>query len=194
MKSSNIAIFVSGKGSNAETLMRYFSTHKTIGVQLVLTNNKEAEVIEIAEKFGVFVVVCSNDDIASGDSLIALLKQHTIHFIVLAGFLRKIPPALIDAFPSRIINIHPSLLPKFGGKGMYGDNVHKAVLEAKEKLTGITIHTIDERYDHGMQLAQFDVALAENDSLDSVRAKVKVLEHKYFASTIEEYINNLASS
>lgn len=190
---SSIAVFASGNGSNAAQLMRYFSAHERIGVRLVVTNNKNAGVTEVAKTFEVPVEVFTNEAIAEGTPLLDVLSDYKINTIVLAGFLRKIPAALIDAFPSRIINIHPSLLPKFGGKGMYGDFVHQAVLEAKENKTGITIHTIDERYDEGNQLAQFEVALSQDDTLDTLRSKVQALEHKHFAETIDHYITTLES-
>ena len=194
MNATNIAIFASGKGSNADRLMQYFATKEEMGIRLVLTNKPDAGVIDFATKHNIPVAICSNSAIENGDEVLEILSKHNIDLIVLAGFLRKIPAKLITSFPDKIINIHPSLLPKHGGKGMYGDFVHQAVLNATDKKTGITIHTVDERYDHGKRLAQYEVALTNDETIDSIRAKVQSLEHSYFASTIENYIKELTKT
>lgn len=188
MKPVNIALFASGKGTNADRIMHYFKGHKEISIQLVVSNKKEAGVLSFAENHKVPHIVFSNDEISNGNPVISFLKAKKIDYIVLSGFLRKIPEVLIASYPNRIINIHPSLLPKHGGKGMYGDFVHKAVLEAKDKKTGITIHTIDEEYDHGTKIAQYEVEVDSKDTMTSIRTKVQELEHRYFASTIEQFL------
>lgn len=194
MNAKNIAIFASGKGSNADRLMQYFATKEEMGIRLVLTNKPDAGVIDFAAKHNIPVAICTNTAIENGAEVMDILSKHKIDLIVLAGFLRKIPSQLIVAFPEKIINIHPSILPKHGGKGMYGDFVHQSVLTAKDKKTGITIHTVDERYDHGKRLVQHEVVLTANETLDSIRAKVQSLEHTYFAKTIENYIKELTKN
>lgn len=188
MKVKSIAIFASGKGTNADRLMHYFKDSPDISIRLVLSNRVDAGVLSIANNHKVNVEICSNAEIEKGEKLIALMQKHKIDYVVLSGFLRKIPAALINVYPGKIINIHPSLLPKHGGKGMYGDHVHEAVIKAQDKKTGITIHTIDERYDHGKQLAQFEVELDQNETISTVRDKVQLLEHIHFGPTVEKYI------
>ena len=148
----NIAIFASGNGSNAENIYHYFKKNNLpVTVALIVTNNPNAFVIERAKKMNVPVeVFYKNDFYRHPEKIIAQLKKYAVDYIVLAGFLLKIHPEIIRAYPNKIINIHPSLLPKFGGKGMYGDNVHKAVIEAGEKESGITIHFVNEEYDKGV--------------------------------------------
>ncbi|HAA01661.1 MAG TPA: phosphoribosylglycinamide formyltransferase [Flavobacteriales bacterium] len=188
----NLAIFASGTGSNAERLMSYFRDSGYAVVKLVVCNNPSAGVLEIARRNGVEVLLQDNS-IFSGDgaSLVDELKHRNIDLIVLAGFLRKIPVSLIHSFSDRIINIHPALLPKFGGKGMFGDNVHQAVLAAHEKETGITIHLVNEEYDKGRILFQGKCMLHENDTVADVRAKVHELEHRFFPEEVERYIKGI---
>lgn len=194
MNATNIAIFASGKGSNADRIMHYFTTKNEVVIKLVITNNPNAGVIDFAAKHNIPISICTNTAIENGAEVMGILSKQKIDMIVLAGFLRKIPSQIITAFPEKIINIHPSLLPKHGGKGMYGDFVHQAVLSAKDKKTGITIHTVDERYDHGKQLAQYEVALTNNETIDTIRLKIQELEYNHFAPTIENYINTITKT
>ncbi len=185
----NIAIFASGNGSNCENIIRHFSGSKEISVGLVITNNAEAKVIERAKKFGVAVEVLSRSEINSSEILLPLLERHGITFIVLAGFMLFIPSFLIEAFPHQIVNIHPSLLPKYGGKGMYGMHVHEAVKAAKETETGITIHFVNNRYDEGKHIAQFKTSVSPTDSAEDIAQKVHALEYEHYPKVIEELLS-----
>lgn len=185
----NIAIFASGNGTNCENIIRHFSGSPETRVALVVTNNAEAKVIERAKKFGVAVEVLSRQEINNSETLLHLLEQHGVTFIVLAGFMLFIPSFLIDAFPERIVNIHPSLLPKYGGKGMYGMHVHEAVKAAGETETGITIHFVNNRYDEGKHIAQFKTSISPADSAEEIAAKVHALEYEHYPAVIEKLIN-----
>jgi len=183
-----LAIFASGNGSNAEKLMHYFAENPHAEVTLVVSNKPDAGVLKHAENHTVETCVFENADFVSGEKVLANLQQRDIDYIVLAGFLRKIPDTLIAAYAGRIINIHPALLPKFGGKGMYGMHVHTAVKEAGETKTGITIHLVDEEFDNGEHLAQYTCPVTAEDTPATIAAKVQSLEHQYFGPTIEKYI------
>ena len=188
MKSKkHIAIFASGGGSNAEVIMKYFKEHEKINVSLIVTNNPQAGVIEKAEKHNVPVYIGKNEDFNT-TAFLELLNKLQVDFIILAGYLKKIPTLLLENFHNKIINIHPALLPKFGGKGMYGMNVHKAVVEAKEKRSGMTIHLVNEHYDEGAVIEQHEVEINSSDNAETVAKKVLELEHKYFAPCIEKVI------
>jgi len=187
MKNIRIALFASGKGSNAAKIIRHFTQSSSIEVAVVITNNENAGVVQIARNASVSCEVFSNEQVEKGDDLMLSLTQHAIDFIVLAGFLRKIPFSLIEMFPNRIINVHPALLPKFGGKGMYGKFVHQAVIEAREKQTGITIHLVNEDYDKGSFIAQFFATIDPSDDVNDVEKKVQLLEHTFFPVVIEKY-------
>ena len=150
----NIAIFASGSGTNAENIIRYLQENDFIRVALVLSNRSDAYVLERANRLKVPSRVFFKDDWSSGEQILLSLREYNIDFIVLAGFLVRVPEILLHAYPNKIINIHPALLPKFGGKGMYGDRVHEAVVAAGEKESGITIHYINERYDEGNTIFQ----------------------------------------
>ena len=180
-----IAIFASGSGSNAENICAHFSTHPEIRVELVITNRKQAFVLQRMARLGVEARFVPNNDFENG-TLIETLRRKRIDLIVLAGFLKLIPVSLIEAFPKRIINIHPALLPKFGGQGMYGMNVHDAVVLAKEKTTGITIHYIDDKFDEGEIIAQYTTDLSPDDTPEAVAAKIHELEMKWFPVVIEK--------
>lgn len=188
---TNIAIFASGTGSNADKLIAYFQhlSSSKMKISLVISNNPNAKVLEKAKKANIETAIFSNNDFEEATPIVEYLKTKNIKWIVLAGFLRKISPNLLQAFPNRIINIHPSLLPKYGGKGMYGINVHKAVVAAGEKESGITIHVIDEEYDKGKILHQKSCAITPSDTPEDVAKKVLELEHQYFAKVVEETIN-----
>lgn len=182
-----IAIFASGKGSNAKTIIDYFKDHPQIEVSLIVCNNPRAGVLEIAEEEKIPVLLLNKKEF-NETGYADELRKYGISFIVLAGFLWKVPPALIQAYPDRIVNIHPALLPRYGGKGMYGQAVHEAVVTAKEKESGITIHFVDEIYDNGTIIFQATCEVGENDTWDAVAKKVQELEHRHFAPVIEKLL------
>lgn len=184
----NIAIFASGSGSNAENIIKYFKDNKNIHVKLIVSNKSDAYVLERAKKFNIQSTIFNKTDFNESEKVIETLKANNIDFIVLAGFLLKVPQNIIDAFPNKIINIHPALLPKFGGKGMYGDNVHKAIIQAKETESGITIHYINENYDEGNIIFQAKCEVLPTDTYQNVADKVHELEYQYFPKTIEKTI------
>ena len=184
----NIAVFASGNGTNAHQIMRYFAGDSKVKIRLVVTNNEKAAILNKCKQEGVPCFVFPKDNFVTPDALITFLIQNNIDYIVLAGFLLQIPRALIKEFPKKIINIHPALLPKFGGKGMYGSNVHKAVMEAGEKETGITIHYVNEQYDKGEIILQQKCAIAPEDTVESVALKVQQLEHEYYPETLNNII------
>jgi phosphoribosylglycinamide formyltransferase-1 len=184
-----IAIFASGTGTNAERIIDRFRHHPTIRVRLVVCNKPGAGVLGIAAKEGIPVLLVEKEPFFRGNGYVDTLKDQGIDFLVLAGFLWKIPVALVKAYPGKIINVHPALLPKYGGKGMYGRYVHEAVLAAGEKETGITIHYVDELYDHGQVLFQASIAVEAADTPETVAAKVHRLEHTHFPEIIEKVIN-----
>jgi phosphoribosylglycinamide formyltransferase-1 len=188
MKPIKIALFASGTGSNAEKIIQYFAQTTLVEVVFVLSNKVNAPIVSSAKALGVSVIVCTNTEIEDPSFLVHLCKDHDIKYIILAGFLRKIPDTLIVAYPEKIINIHPSLLPKYGGAGMYGRNVHAAVHAAKEKETGISIHYVSEEFDSGRIIAQYSVAITAEDTIDTIQEKVHHLEHQHFAPMIEREI------
>jgi len=181
-----IVIFASGSGTNAENIIKHFSGNERAKVTLVLTNNKDAGVLKRAKELNIPSKIFSKTHLNSEEFLHFLKKE--ADFIVLAGFLLKIPERIIEEFPYRIINIHPALLPKYGGKGMYGMYVHKAVVENKEPFTGITIHYVNERYDEGAIIFQEKVALTSNDTPEDVARKIHQLEQKNFPKIIEKVL------
>lgn len=187
---TKIAIFVSGNGSNCENIIKYFATSETIDVALVLSNRADAYALQRAAKHGVPSVVMCKTDFNDEAGLTAILNQYDIDFIVLAGFLLMIPEFLVKRYRHRMINIHPSLLPKYGGKGMYGHHVHEAVKAAGETETGITIHWVSPVCDEGEIISQFKTAIASTDTADDIAAKVHSLEMKHFPETIMRIINN----
>ncbi len=182
-----IAILASGNGTNAEKIIQYFNTSDIASVVSVGTNKEDAGVIDRAKKLGVPHFTFQKKELENG-SVRALLMIKRIDLIVLAGFLLKIPDNLIKGFPNAIINIHPALLPKFGGKGMYGMNVHKAVKDAGEQQSGITIHWVNEHYDEGQVIFQKRVDLSPNDTPAQIAAKVQELEHNYYPKVIENLL------
>lgn len=186
MKAESVAVFASGNGSNALRLIDYFNAKNgPVSIDLLVCNKPDAPVVEKAREKGVEVLIVDNATVENGLTLLQELDYRAINWIVLAGFLRKIPLNMIHGFRDRIINIHPSLLPKFGGKGMYGMHVHKAVVAAGEKQTGISVHLVNEEFDKGRILAQFSVTLTENDTPETVAEKVQQLEHAHFAEVVE---------
>jgi phosphoribosylglycinamide formyltransferase-1 len=172
--------------------LEHFRQTGTAEVSLILCNKPDAYVLERAKQLGISSLLIDKERFRSGDAHLSELKSAGIELIVLAGFLWKIPQALIDAYPQRIINIHPALLPKYGGKGMYGHYVHQAVIEAGERESGITIHLVDEEYDHGRHLAQFTCPVLPDDTPDTLAARIHVLEHSHFPEVVEAYVQKLA--
>ncbi len=185
--SKNIAIFASGSGSNAERIVEYFSDSKEINVKLFLCNNPEAGVIQRAERLNIPLVMFNRQQFKSGE-VVDILKENQIDWVILAGFLWLVPKNVVEAFPNKIINIHPALLPKFGGKGMYGHFVHEAVVENKETESGITIHLVNEHYDEGAIIFQASYPVVPTDTPEDVAKKGQVLEHKHFPEVIEKAI------
>jgi phosphoribosylglycinamide formyltransferase-1 len=190
MKNERLAIFASGNGSNAVRLVDYFQNHGSIEIAVILTNNKNAGVIQRVKNSGVKTNIIDNKQGNQGDVLIDLMQSNKIDFIILGGYLRKIPGSFISAFQDKIINIHPALLPKYGGKGMYGTHVHGAVKEAGDIETGITIHLVNQNYDEGRILAQYKTAVSLNDDAFEIQRKVQELEHEWFPVEVEKYITN----
>ena len=188
MQKKRLAIFASGNGTNAMNLIHFFKSSKEAEIGFVLSNRAEAGVLEKAKSEGVEVVVVSNEHVQEGDPLVVICKERAIDLIVLAGFLRKIPDQLIRNYPNKIVNIHPALLPNYGGKGMYGMHVHQAVLDNKEKETGITIHYVNEHYDEGEFIFQKAVNVEDCKSPEEIAQKVHDLEHRYFPEIIEKLI------
>ncbi|SEJ20388.1 formyltetrahydrofolate-dependent phosphoribosylglycinamide formyltransferase [Cyclobacterium xiamenense] len=183
----NIAILASGSGTNAQKIMEYFRQSPKGKIVLLASNKKEAYALERAKMFDVPTVVFSKADLKNG-GLAETLRHHQVDLLVLAGFLLQIPPALIQQFPDKIVNIHPALLPNYGGRGMYGMNVHQAVKQAGDRETGITIHLVNENYDEGKIVFQAAVPIAEADSPEQIAEKVHELEHKYYPNVIESLI------
>jgi formyltetrahydrofolate-dependent phosphoribosylglycinamide formyltransferase len=184
----NVSIFASGAGSNAKKIIEHFRNHPRIVIALVVSNKADAGVLEIASSYKIPTLIIEKEQFFRGDTYLPALKEKGIEFIILAGFLWKIPAALIGAYPGRIINIHPALLPKYGGKGMYGKFVHEAVLASGDKESGITIHYVDEQYDHGGTIFQAVCEVSETDTADSLAQKVHALEHAHFPRIIEQTI------
>ena len=184
----NIAIFASGSGTNAENIVNYFEDSNKVDVSVILTNNEKAGVIERAHSLFVDVHVFNRDDFYNSDKIISLLIQYNIDIIVLAGFLWLVPERMIEKYENNIINIHPALLPKFGGKGMYGMKVHEAVIKAKEAKSGITIHKVNKIYDDGQIIFQESFDISENETADSLANKIHVLEYKHLPIVIEDYL------
>ena len=181
-----IAILASGSGSNAENIVNYFSKNPHFEFPLIISNNSAAFVHQRAKNLEIPSVSFSKVDFSSGEPILALLKQYNIEGIVLAGFLLKIPDALVAAFPNRIINIHPALLPKFGGKGMYGVHVHQAVADAGETESGITIHYINSNYDEGNIIFQAKCPVLPTDTAEMIADKVHALEYAHYPKVIEQ--------
>lgn len=183
-----IAIFASGSGTNAENIIKYFSNQKKIKVSVVLTNNKDAGVLQRAEKLNIPCVVFNRNDFYNSSIVTDILKENDIEFVVLAGFLWLVPLSIIHSFKGRLINIHPALLPSYGGKGMYGMNVHRKVLENGDKESGITIHLVNEEYDKGDILFQARCAVLPGDTPEILADRVHQLEYSHYPVVIREFI------
>jgi formyltetrahydrofolate-dependent phosphoribosylglycinamide formyltransferase len=188
VKQANLAIFASGKGSNAEKIIKNFANHPHIRVSLVVCNKAEAGVLDIAAAAEIESLLIDKETFRQAGEFAKKLKNQGITHIILAGFLWKIPSALVEAYPDKILNIHPALLPKYGGKGMYGENVHKAVIAAGDQETGITIHLVDEHYDHGKTIFQATIDIHPDDTPESLAARIHVLEHEHFPWVISSWI------
>lgn len=186
-----IAILASGSGSNAENIANYFKGSDYAEVSFIIANNPNAYVLERAKRLGIESVVVTKTEFMAADTVISMLQERSIDFVVLAGFLLLVPQKLIQAYPGRIVNIHPALLPKHGGKGMYGDNVHKAVVECGDTESGITIHLIDEHYDKGTTFFQATCPVLPTDTYEDVASKVHALEYEHFPHVIEEIMHTL---
>lgn len=188
MTKKRLSIFASGSGSNAEKFFEHFQNHPQIEIVSVFTNNKSAGVIERATRYGIQHHVYNRTFWETGEEIIEILKEEKIDFIVLAGFMLLIPEPLVKVFSNRIFNIHPALLPKFGGQGMYGSNVHKAVKAAGETESGLTIHFVNEQYDEGKIIFQEKCSLEPTDSAEDIAAKVLKLEHKNYPKVVEQEV------
>jgi phosphoribosylglycinamide formyltransferase-1 len=189
MQKTRLAIFASGAGSNAVNLIRYFKDRPFIDVALVVCNRPNAPVVQRVKEDNVPCILISNKETTDGQFLIGLMEKHRINGIVLAGYLRQIPKELIDHFTDRIINLHPSLLPKYGGPGMYGDRVHEAVLANHEQFTGITIHLVNEEYDKGAILEQVQFPIPVNMTLAELKSAIHGIEEEHFPLIVERTFN-----
>lgn len=189
MEKINFAIFVSGSGTNCENLIKYFASSEHYCCALVVSNKPDALALTKAAQLGVPTAVTPKPELHDEKVMMPLLQQHAVQFIVLAGFLPLIPDFLIDAYPRRIINIHPALLPKYGGKGMWGHHVHEAVKAAGETETGMTVHYVTPVCDSGEMIAQYKVALSPDDTAEDIAEKEHQLEMKYFPKVVEQVLN-----
>lgn len=188
----NIAVFVSGAGTNAENIIRHFSDSPLARVTLIVADNPDAYALKRAEKYGVPTAVVPRADFRSGGAqAMDTLSAHHIDYIVLAGFLSLVPSAIIAAYRGRIVNVHPALLPAYGGKGMYGNRVHCAVIDNGECESGITIHHVDEVYDSGSTISQYRCAVAPDDTPETLASKVHALEYEHFPKVIEQEVGKL---
>jgi phosphoribosylglycinamide formyltransferase 1 len=184
----NIAIFASGSGTNAQQIADYFRDNEYIHVSLILSNKPDAFVLERANNLGIPSFVFNRKNFYESDAILEVLQDYQIDFIVLAGFLWFVPGNILKAFPGRIINIHPALLPKHGGKGMYGEKVHQSVIAEGDKRTGITIHFVNDHYDEGEIIFQDSFEVMPGDTAESIAQKVHLLEYKHFPRVIEEVV------
>lgn len=191
MQKTRLAIFASGAGSNAVNLIRYFKDHSFIEVVMVVCNRSNAPVVQRVKEHNVPCVLITNDEANQGQFLVNLMEKNHVNGLVLAGYLRQIPKELIERFTDRIINLHPSLLPKYGGPGMYGDRVHEAVLANHEQLTGITIHLVNEEYDKGAILEQVEFTIPTNMSLAELKSAIHGIEQIHFPLIVERTFNQI---
>jgi phosphoribosylglycinamide formyltransferase-1 len=190
-KKVNLAIFASGSGTNAQRISEYFDGHNDIHVSIILSNKKDAYVLERAKKLGIPSVVVTASELRDTTLILEVLKQYQIDFLVLAGFLLLLPAYLIQAFRGRIVNIHPALLPKYGGKGMYGHHVHEAVIASGDSSSGITIHYVNEKYDEGNIIFQAFCPVMAEDTPETLAARIHELEYQFFPVIIEKTILSL---
>ena len=188
MKKKRLAIFASGSGTNAENIIRFFKNHARAEVSLILTNRNDAGVIPRAKKFDIPCIIFNREDFYESEKILSYLKEYEIDYIILAGFLWLIPKNLLQRYPDRIINIHPALLPKYGGKGMFGMRVHETVIMNKDKESGITIHYVNEEYDKGNIIFQAKCRIEKTDSPDTLAGKIHALEYEHFPKVIESLL------
>jgi phosphoribosylglycinamide formyltransferase-1 len=188
---NNIAILASGSGTNAENIIKYFSNSNSAKVKLVLSNRREAYVLKRAEALNVKTWIFDYNDFYTSGNVLDILTRENINFIVLAGFLWLVPENILEKFKNRIVNIHPALLPRYGGKGMYGDKVHQAVLENRDSESGITIHYVNKYYDEGDIIFQAKCKVNKNDTFESLASRVHELEYEHYPRIIEKLILNL---
>jgi len=186
----NIAIFASGTGSNAVNICKYFTNRSDIQAKTLVCNKTKAQVIQNVKPYNLQILLIDKTDFEHPEKLIEQLQKQAIDLLVLAGFLWLIPEAMIKAFPDKIINLHPALLPKYGGKGMYGAKVHQAVLENKESESGITIHYVNEQYDEGNIIFQAKTQIKPGETIESLSQKIHQLEYKHFPKVIEDLLTN----
>ena len=187
-----LAIFASGSGSNAENICNYFAESSDIKVVLICTNKEDALIVKRANKLNIPVYIFSKSELNNFVDLHKKLQNIEVDVIILAGFLLKLPTIMVDSYPNRIINIHPSLLPKYGGKGMYGSNIHKAVIKNKDTESGISIHFVNQNYDEGKIILQKKCSISANESVETLIHKIHKLEHNYFPVAIEKTIKKLS--
>ena len=187
-----LAIFASGSGSNAENICNYFAESSDIEVVLICTNKRDAFIVKRANKLNIPVYIFTKYELNNFVDLHKKLQSIGVDIVILAGFLLKLPDIMVDSYPNLIINIHPSLLPKYGGKGMYGNNIHKAVIENKETESGISIHFVNQNYDEGKIILQKKCSISANESVETLIHKIHKLEHNYFPVAIEKTIKKLS--
>ncbi len=186
-----IAILASGSGTNAENIARFFKKEKTAIVAMILSNNKDAYVLKRAENLEIPYTTFDREDFYRSDRVLNILQDHRIDLIVLAGFLWLIPDNILKAYPNRIVNIHPALLPKYGGKGMFGDRVHQAVIDNEEKESGISIHYVNEEYDEGEVIFQAKCPVNAQDTAESLAGKIHELEYKHFPEVVDRLLKEM---
>lgn len=190
MIAKKIAIFASGSGSNTQSIIEYFQQKESIEIALIMCNKSNAFVVQRAQKLGVKCIVFNSETFKNNLGFLDILSKYEVNWIVLAGFLLKIPEYIIEDFQGKIINIHPALLPKYGGKGMYGMNVHRSVIENNETESGISIHYVNKNYDEGKMIFQASCAINAGDSPEDLANKIRLLEHQHYPKVIEETIKN----
>lgn len=191
---TNVAIFVSGSGTNCENIIRYFKDSEEVKISLVLSNKADAYALVRAKNLNVPTAIMNKNDFNDREKMMTLMKEYEIEFIVLAGFLLIVPDFLIEAYDRRMINIHPALLPKYGGKGMWGHHVHEAIKAAGETETGMTVHWVSDVCDGGEIIAQFSTPLSPDDTPEYIAHKEHLLEMEHFPRVIEEIISNIQES
>ena len=187
----NICILASGSGTNAENIIRYFQENKQAKVNILLANKENAFALTRAKRLGVPAMVFNRADMYESDRVLKIMKNYSADLIILAGFLWLIPKKILDAFPDRILNIHPALLPQYGGKGMYGSRVHEAVIKNQDKKSGITIHLVNQEYDSGDIIFQAQCPVHQNDTPDSLASRIHELEYAHYPRVILEYLDRL---
>ena len=190
MSKERIAVFASGTGSNAVNIIQYFKNNSAVEVAFVMSNKSDAKVLSSAKELGVDTYFLPNKEVAKSEVLLSLCEKEQIDWVILAGYLRLIPVEFIEAFEEKIINLHPSLLPNYGGKGMFGRHVHLAVLANNEKESGITVHFVNKEFDKGRIIAQFRCAIDHDDSVEDLESKIHYLEQSYLPVVIEKTILN----